>query len=112
MALLKPTLLPLLVCSICAISFANIPWDCAAPLLAWYHRASVTPRRSAAAKLSQRWFFSGRELQLVDDYTTKTFGVANWRVGDTGGGLRRWQLDLYWVDAEPLGPGKLRGRPS
>ena len=25
---------------------------------------------------------------------------------DTGGGLRRWQIDCYYGEDEPLGPGK------
>ena len=28
---------------------------------------------------------------------------------DTGGGLRRWQIDCYYGEDEPLGPGKLHG---
>jgi hypothetical protein len=32
-------------------------------------------------------------------------------VVDTGGGLRRWQIDLYWGEDEPLGPGRLMARP-
>ena len=30
---------------------------------------------------------------------------------DTGGGLRRWQMDCYYGDDEPLGPGHLMARP-
>jgi len=30
---------------------------------------------------------------------------------DIGGGLRRWQLDCYYGEDEPLGPGRLMARP-
>src|SRR5438552_12592069 len=30
---------------------------------------------------------------------------------DTGCGLRRWQIDCYFGEDEPLGPGKFMGRP-
>ena len=39
------------------------------------------------------------------------FGRTSWQIVDTGGGLRRWQVDLYYGDDEPLGPGDLMGRP-
>ena len=29
----------------------------------------------------------------------------------TGGGLRRWQIDLYYGEDEPLGPGRFMARP-
>jgi hypothetical protein len=41
----------------------------------------------------------------------KVFGSTRWKIMDTGGGLRRWQIDCYFGEDEPLGPGKLQGRP-
>ena len=41
----------------------------------------------------------------------KVFGSNKWKIVDTGGGLRRWQVDLYWGEDEPLGPGRLMARP-
>ncbi|MBA2433079.1 MAG: hypothetical protein H0V56_13350 [Chthoniobacterales bacterium] len=38
------------------------------------------------------------------------FGSTEWKIIDTGGGLRRWQLDLYWGEDEPRAPDSL-GRP-
>ena len=71
---------------------------------------TLVPRFSAAAKLSgplrRGWILetSSAEVQRV-------FGSARWKIVDTGGGLRRWQIDCYYGEDEPLGPGKFMGRP-
>jgi len=39
------------------------------------------------------------------------FRSNRWKIMDTGGGLRRWQIDCYYGEDEPLGPGKFMGRP-
>jgi hypothetical protein len=39
------------------------------------------------------------------------FGSTRWKIVDTGGGLRRWQIDCYYGEDEPLGPGKFMARP-
>jgi len=41
----------------------------------------------------------------------RVFGSSRWKVVDTGGGLHRWQMDCYYGEDEPLGPGKLMARP-
>ena len=41
----------------------------------------------------------------------KVFRSNRWKIMDTGGGLRRWQIDCYYGEDEPLGPGKIMGRP-
>ncbi len=41
----------------------------------------------------------------------RVFGSTRWKIMDTGGGLRRWQIDCYFGEDEPLGPGKFMGRP-
>jgi hypothetical protein len=70
----------------------------------------LVPRFSGAARLSgdlhRGWILetSGPEVRQV-------FGSTRWRIMDTGGGLRRWQMDCYWGDDEPLGPGRLMARP-
>jgi hypothetical protein len=38
-------------------------------------------------------------------------GSTRWKIVDTGGGLRRWQIDLYYGEDEPLGPGRFMARP-
>lgn len=71
----------------------------------------LVPRVSAAAHRGQRAFALNVELLTRDGGVREIFGRANWRIADTGGGLRRWQIDLYWGEDEPLGPGKLLARP-
>ena len=70
----------------------------------------LEPRLSAAAR---RWGISLPQGTLVttsDPEIEKVFGVTQWKIIDTGGGLRRWQLDLYWGEDDPLMPERL-GRP-
>jgi hypothetical protein len=71
----------------------------------------LVARFSAAA----RPFKSGlrRDLLIETSNLTirQTFGGNRWQIVDTGGGLRRWQVDLYWGEDEPLGPGHLMARP-
>lgn len=66
-------------------------------------------RYSAAAR--SRGLPSNAELVTTSETVRKVFGSTNWKIVDTGGGLRRWQIDLYWGEDEPLGPGKLLARP-
>ena len=63
----------------------------------------LVPRQSAAAR-GVKVFKPGQLLVIEDPEIRKIFGSTEWTVADTGGGLRRWQLDLYWGEDEPLGP--------
>jgi hypothetical protein len=49
-------------------------------------------------------FKPGQIVVIEEPEIQKIFGNTEWTVADTGGGLRRWQLDLYWGEDEPLGP--------
>ena len=53
----------------------------------------------------------GAVIETTSPELQKIFGSSRWKITDTGGGLRRWQIDLYWGEDEPLGPGKLLARP-
>jgi hypothetical protein len=68
-------------------------------------------RSSAAARKGKYGFAHGAELTILDDAINAVFRTARWQIVDTGGALERWQLDLYWGDDEPLGPGPLTARP-
>jgi hypothetical protein len=68
-------------------------------------------RSSAAARKGKYGFPHGTELTVLDDAINEVFRTARWQIVDTGGALERWQLDLYWGDDEPLGPGPLTARP-
>ena len=71
---------------------------------------TLIPRFSAAAKMSgplrRGLIFETRSADVQ-----RVFGSARWKIVDTGGGLRRWQVDCYYGEDEPLGPGKFMGRP-
>jgi hypothetical protein len=50
-------------------------------------------------------------METASDAMKEVFGSTRWKIFDTGGGLRRWQIDCYYGEDEPLGPGKMIGRP-
>ncbi len=66
---------------------------------------------SAAAKLGQSGLRHGAIIETESPTVQKVFGSTRWKIMDTGGGLRRWQMDCYYGEDEPLGPGKFMGRP-
>jgi hypothetical protein len=72
----------------------------------------LVPRLSAAARLGQSGLRRGVTIETSGATVKQIFGSTRWKIVDTGGGLRRWQVDLYWGDDEPLGPGRLMARPS
>lgn len=73
--------------------------------------APLVPRYSAAARRGQKGLGYGVELVTTDRFVQEVFRSNHWKVVDTGGGLRRWQVDLYWGEDEPLGPGRFMARP-
>ena len=70
----------------------------------------LVPRSSAAARLSGS-LRRGMILETVSDDVQRVFGNTRWKIIDTGGGLRRWQMDCYYGEDEPLGPGRFMARP-
>ncbi|HME88263.1 MAG TPA: hypothetical protein VKE30_03535 [Chthoniobacterales bacterium] len=71
---------------------------------------TLIPRFSAAAKSSGP-LHRGLILETPAPEVQRVFGSTRWKIMDTGGGLRRWQVDCYFGEDEPLGPGKFMGRP-
>lgn len=71
----------------------------------------LVDRYSAAIKLGQTGLRHGAIVETTSPEVQKVFGSTRWKIMDTGGGLRRWQIDCYFGEDEPLGPGKLQGRP-
>src|SRR5437667_2590577 len=71
----------------------------------------LVARYSAAIKSSQGSLRHGAIVETFSPEVQKVFRSNRWRIMDTGGGLRRWQIDCYFGEHEPLGPGKLQGRP-
>ena len=71
----------------------------------------LVARSSAATRRGQKAFGPGDELLISEDFVQETFRNHRWRIVDTGSGLHRWQVDLYWGEDEPRGPGDLMARP-
>jgi hypothetical protein len=71
---------------------------------------TLVARFSAAAKTSGP-LRRGLVLETPTSEVQRVFGSTRWKIVDTGGGLRRWQLDCYYGEDEPLGPGKFMARP-
>ena len=69
----------------------------------------LIPRFSAAVPRGS--FTPGRKLVLDNESVGALLGHNFVKIADTGGALRRWQVDLYWGEDEPMGPGKLLARP-
>ena len=65
---------------------------------------------SAATRLSGP-LRRGMIVQTAAPEVQNVFRSTRWRIVDTGGGLRRWQMDCYYGEDEPLGPGRLAARP-
>jgi hypothetical protein len=73
--------------------------------------AELVARFSAAARTGQRGLGYGVTIETSGGTVKEVFGSTQWKILDVGGGLRRWQIDLYWGEDEPLGPGKFMARP-
>jgi len=71
----------------------------------------LVARYSAAIKSAQGSLRHGAIVETSSPEVQKVFGSTRWKIVDTGGGLRRWQIDCYFGEDEPLGPGKFMGRP-
>lgn len=66
---------------------------------------TLVPRETAAVHTRNPLVPFGRKLWILDREIYNQFGAALYRVGDTGGGLFRGQIDLYWGEDDPRGPG-------
>ena len=73
--------------------------------------APLVPRFSAAIRGGEHGLGYGVIIETPDSTVRRVFGSTRWKIVDTGGGLRRWQIDLYWGEDEPLGPGRFMARP-
>jgi hypothetical protein len=71
----------------------------------------LVPRLSAATRRGQRGLDYGVIIETPAPTVRQIFGSTRWKIVDTGGGLRHWQVDLYWGEDEPLGPGRFMARP-
>ncbi len=67
--------------------------------------------KSAAVHRRSKVFRKNTRMLVLDPTVYAHMGVLEWEVADTGGGLHLWQLDLYWGEDIPLGPGIDKFRP-
>ena len=65
----------------------------------------LVPRSSIAVNTKNKLVPSGRKVWVLDPEVYNQFGAALYEVSDTGGGLFRNQIDLYWGEDDPRGPG-------
>ena len=65
----------------------------------------LVPRYSIAVNTKNPLVPSGRKIWVLDPEVYNQFGAALYEVADTGGGLFRNQIDLYWGEDNPRGPG-------
>ena len=72
---------------------------------------TLVARFSAAAKPGQSGLRRGVAIETPSSTVREVFGSMRWKIVDTGGGLRRWQIDCYYGEDEPLGPGRFMARP-
>jgi hypothetical protein len=71
----------------------------------------LVPRFSSAMRRGQHGLGYGAIVETSGATVQQVFASQRWKIVDTGGGLRKWQLDLYWGEDEPLGPGRFMARP-
>jgi len=76
------------------------------------HNNTLLPRESIAVHRGNPLLASGRRVWVMDHEIYNEFGAVRMEVGDTGGGLYKSQIDLYWGEDDPLGPGIDVWRPA
>jgi hypothetical protein len=73
----------------------------------------LIPRRSCAISGRNRFLRQNDQLIIRSEIVKNQIGNEKWVVTDTGGGVHRLQIDLYWGEDEPRGPiGRQRARPA
>ncbi|MCB1234643.1 MAG: hypothetical protein KDM91_06190 [Verrucomicrobiae bacterium] len=86
----------------------------------WGYRARILgnrnntllDRESIAVSRRNGLFYPGGRVWILDPELYNTFGVLRYQTADTGGGLYRSQIDMYWGEDDPLGPGIDIWRPA
>ena len=73
---------------------------------------TLLDRESIAVHRGNPLFGKTTRTWILDPAMYNQFGATRFQVGDTGGGLFRSQIDLYWGEDDPLGPGSDIWRPA
>lgn len=78
--------------------FADAPLDCSGkPLIA---------KRSCAVKTGHKLIRPQTKFKVCGSSVPPEFDELRWIVSDTGSALDDGQVDLYWGEEDPSGPGK------
>lgn len=74
----------------------------------------LIPKKSCAASSRKNHFLPrGARLLIESKAIARELGSSEWRVTDTGSGLHKLQIDLYWGEDDPRGPvGRNLARPK
>lgn len=76
------------------------------------HGNELKDRESVAIHRGNGLFGKASRVWILDPQIYNQFGAIRYIVGDTGGGLWRSQIDLYWGEDDPMGPGPGIWRPA
>ena len=77
------------------------------------HGTVLIPKRSCAISRHNPILRQDDKLTIKSKTVNEETGSEEWIVTDTGGGLSRLQIDLYWGEDEPHGPfGRQPARPA
>jgi hypothetical protein len=82
--------------------FAELPID--------GQKNPLVPKKSWAVSKKQRLIPAAALLRI--EVPDVEFAMHHWLATDTGSGLDENQIDLYWGEDDPLGPGERLSRPK
>jgi hypothetical protein len=71
----------------------------------------LIPKKSCSVSKTQEQFAIGSTIHISSKTVSQVFGTEDWIVEDHGGGLKQFQIDLYWGEDDPLGPNRSIIRP-
>lgn len=74
----------------------------------------LKPRISCAVNTKAGVFPRRGKIRINDRFVEFVFENESgvWEVADTGGGIKPNQIDLYWGEDDPRGPGRHAARPA
>ena len=76
------------------------------------HQRPLIPKRSCAKSKPHALVTENAIISIRCDTPLVKLNSLRWQITDTGSGLVARQLDLYWGEDDPLGPGKKLCRPN